>query len=174
GHERAAVLSGADRRHRSEAGNRLPLLHRLRAMGVLVGRRLDDRGPPRGAALHASPQRCGDRGRGPGGAPPERIVFTYGLGGGRPIPPGSSRVTIRLAPHRRGTELTLAHEFAEASARAEHVQGWRYQLAVFGNVVADELHRDAAGRVDGWFRGWSAQTDALAEEALARVASPDV
>src|ERR1700757_4327476 len=28
--------------------------------------------------------------------PPERIVFTYGYASGKPIPPGGSRVTIRL------------------------------------------------------------------------------
>jgi uncharacterized protein YndB with AHSA1/START domain len=107
-------------------------------------------------------------------APPERIVFTYGFSSGKPIPPGASRVTIRLAPHRRGTELTLVHEFPEAGPRDEHEQGWRYQLAVFGNVVADELHRDAADKVDGWLRAWSADEDALREEELSRVASPDV
>jgi uncharacterized protein YndB with AHSA1/START domain len=107
-------------------------------------------------------------------APPERIVFTYGFASGTPIPPGASRVTIRLAPHRRGTELTLVHELPDAAARDEHVQGWRYQLAVFANVVANERHADAAGTVDGWFAAWSAPTDALCAEGMAKVASPDV
>ncbi len=31
--------------------------------------------------------------------PPQRIVFSYGFASGKPIPPGSSRVTIRLEPH---------------------------------------------------------------------------
>jgi uncharacterized protein YndB with AHSA1/START domain len=107
-------------------------------------------------------------------APPEQIVFTYGFTSGNPIPAGASRVTIRLAPHHRGTELTLAHEFPEAAARDEHVQGWRYQLAVFGNVVANELHADAASKVDGWFAAWSADSDALCADGMARVASPEV
>ena len=28
--------------------------------------------------------------------PPERIAFTYGFASGKPMPPGASRVTIRL------------------------------------------------------------------------------
>jgi uncharacterized protein YndB with AHSA1/START domain len=107
-------------------------------------------------------------------APPEQIVFTYGFASGKPIPAGASRVTIRLAPHPRGTQLSLVHEFAEAAPRDEHVQGWRYQLAVFANVVANEVHSDATEKVDGWFRAWSAPTNAACEEELARVASPDV
>src|SRR6188472_3849348 len=31
--------------------------------------------------------------------PPERIVFTYGYVSGTPMPPGDSRVTIRLTAH---------------------------------------------------------------------------
>src|SRR5271170_2241887 len=30
--------------------------------------------------------------------PPEMIAFTYGFASGKPIPPGGSRVTIRLEP----------------------------------------------------------------------------
>ena len=33
---------------------------------------------------------------------PERIVFTYGFASGKPIPPGSSRVTIRLEEEEGG------------------------------------------------------------------------
>src|SRR5215831_12390076 len=70
--------------------------------------------------------------------PPERIVFTYGFASGKPIPPGSSRVTIRLQPDEGGTRLHLLHELADEAVRNDHVQGWRYQLSLFGNIVADE------------------------------------
>ncbi len=40
-------------------------------------------------------------------AEPERIVFTYGYESGKPIPPGSSRVTIRLEAVESGTRLHL-------------------------------------------------------------------
>ena len=82
--------------------------------------------------------------------PPSRIVFTYGYVKGTPIAPGGSRVTIRLEPAARGTRLHLAHAFAEAAVRDHHVQGWRYQLSLFANVVADEIarrSRRAGGRV---------------------------
>jgi uncharacterized protein YndB with AHSA1/START domain len=106
--------------------------------------------------------------------PPERMVFTYGYVTGTPIPVGASRVTLRLDPHHLGTELHLTHEFADAAARDEHVQGWRYQLSLFSNVVADELHANAAAVVDAWFDLW-AESDAKAREAaLARVAAAEV
>ncbi|HEY3120543.1 MAG TPA: SRPBCC domain-containing protein [Vicinamibacteria bacterium] len=107
-------------------------------------------------------------------APPHRIVFTYGYVSGKPIPPGGSRVTIRLEPAGMATRLHLLHEFAEASVRDHHVQGWRYQLAVFGNVVADEVHAGAGGAVDGWFAAWSEPDVARREAAFARVAAPQV
>jgi len=105
---------------------------------------------------------------------PERIVFTYGYASGTPIPPGSSRVTISLEPYAGGTRLRLAHEFADAAVRDQHVQGWRYQLSVFGNTVADEIHRDAAGVVNGWFEAWALTNDEERGQALARIATVGV
>ncbi len=107
-------------------------------------------------------------------AAPERIVFTYGFVSGQPIPVGSSRVTIELEAEGKATRLRLTHEFADAGVRDEHVQGWRYQLSVFGNVVANEVHAGAAAAVDAWFDAWS-EPDAVARDAtLARVADPDI
>jgi uncharacterized protein YndB with AHSA1/START domain len=107
-------------------------------------------------------------------SPPSRIVFTYGYVSGTPVGPGTTRVTITLSAAPRGTSLHLRHEFADAAARDEHVQGWRYQLSVFANVVASELHADAPQLVDAWFAAW-AQTDADARlDALTRIASPEV
>lgn len=104
--------------------------------------------------------------------PGERIVFTYGFVSGRPIPPGSSRVTIRLEPIEAGTRLRLLHEFAEAAPRDEHVQGWRFQLSLFGNAVANEVYADAASAVDAWYGAWN-MADALARDGiLARIAAP--
>ena len=106
--------------------------------------------------------------------PDERIVFTYGFVSGQPIPPGSSRVTILLEPAGLSTRLQLIHEFSDASVRDEHVQGWRYQLSVFGNVVADLTYSGAASIADAWFGAW-AETDAGArEQALRKIASIDV
>ncbi|HEU5185374.1 MAG TPA: SRPBCC domain-containing protein [Gemmatimonadaceae bacterium] len=105
---------------------------------------------------------------------PTRMVFTYGFVSGDPIPAGSSRVTIRLDPHQLGTHLHLAHEFANEKARDEHVQGWRYHLALFSNVVTDELHADVASVVDAWFDAWAEGDEKKRGPALRRVADPGI
>jgi len=105
---------------------------------------------------------------------PERIVFTYGYASGQPIPPGSSRVTIRLEEDPAGTRLHLTHEFGEESARDQHVQGWRFQLSVFGNVVANEMHAGAAELVDAWFAAWHEPDQAKRAEALSGIAASGV
>ena len=105
---------------------------------------------------------------------PERIVFTYGYASGTPIPLDGSRVTIRLDRHPKGTLLQLTHEFADVQPRDEHVQGWRYQLSVFANVVTDEVHGKAADLVDGWFDAWAETDAAKRDERLAGIASSDV
>jgi uncharacterized protein YndB with AHSA1/START domain len=105
---------------------------------------------------------------------PDRIIFTYGFESGQPIGPGASLVTITLAPHGDGTALSLTHEFAEAKVRDEHVQGWRYQLSVFGNVVANRLHAHAAELVDRWLEAWSDTNVETRSLSLAAVAHPDV
>lgn len=98
-------------------------------------------------------------------AAPERIVFTYGYASGRPIPPDGSRVTIRLEADAEGTRLHLSHEFSEAEARDEHVQGWRFQLSLFANTIANAAAGDAASQVDRWFALWS-DPDADSREGL--------
>jgi len=97
--------------------------------------------------------------------PPRRLVFTYGYASGEPIPPGASRVTILLKPDAAGTRLHLVHEFADAAARDLHVQGWRFQLSIFGNVVADENFAGAEQVVDRWYAAW-----AIADEGARRAA----
>ncbi len=106
--------------------------------------------------------------------PPELIVFTYGYATGKPIPPGSSRVTIRLAAHDSGTRLHLTHEFAEASARDEHVQGWRFQLSVFANVVSNEVFAGAANTVDAWYQAWVTEDDRAREENLSKIVTAGI
>jgi uncharacterized protein YndB with AHSA1/START domain len=105
---------------------------------------------------------------------PERIVFTYGFASGKPVPPGSSRVTIRLHEEAGGTHLDLAHEFGDAAARDEHVQGWRFQLSLFANVVANEAHSGAAELVDAWFTAWGEPQDGKRAQALSAIATPGI
>jgi uncharacterized protein YndB with AHSA1/START domain len=87
-------------------------------------------------------------------SPPERIVFTFGYESGTPMAVGASRVTITLDGTETGTRLQLRHELPTAAARDAHVQGWRYQLAVFANVVGAEEHGDAEERIDRFFAAW--------------------
>lgn len=98
--------------------------------------------------------------------PPERIVFTYGYANGNPIPAGASRVTIRLQGHPQGTLLQLTHEFADATVRDHHVQGWRFQLSLFANAIANTLHASAASTVDRWFSAWSDPNRETREQVL--------
>ncbi len=107
-------------------------------------------------------------------AAPTRIVFTYGYASGSPFGPGASRVTIALARAGDGTRLDLSHEFSEAAARDHHVQGWRYQLSLFANLVSDESNAGAAERVDAWFRAWAEADDAARGRQLATIATPSV
>jgi uncharacterized protein YndB with AHSA1/START domain len=105
---------------------------------------------------------------------PERIVFTYGYTSGHLIPAGGSRVTIRLDPVADGTRVHLVHEVADAAARDEHAQGWRYQMAVFSVVVADMVNSGASAAVDGWFSAWSGPDAGTSERMLAEIATPTV
>ena len=107
-------------------------------------------------------------------APDTRFVFSFGFASGAPIPPGESKVTILLAPHAAGTMLTLTHEFADQAVSREFVQGWRYQLSVFANVVADRLHANTAAAVDAWFALWADPDAAARATALAALAVPGI
>jgi uncharacterized protein YndB with AHSA1/START domain len=107
--------------------------------------------------------------------PPRKFVFTYGFESGKPIPSGSSRVTIALQPHRAGTRLTLTHELPDAGARDEHIQGWRFQLSLFANIVADEVVMSNAARyVDLWFKAWAEPDDVARKAMLAEVAANEI
>lgn len=107
--------------------------------------------------------------------PPRRVTFTYGyVSGASSIPPGGSRVTIELHAEGSGTRLRLTHEFAEATEREHHVQGWRYQLALFANVVTDMLHEGAPTLVDRWFAAWNDPDPIRRRDGIEAIAAPDV
>ena len=106
--------------------------------------------------------------------PPERIVFSYGFLDRKAEPAVNSRVTIVLEPLGQSTRLRLTHEFSDAVARDEHVQGWRFQLSLFANVVANEVHAGVAHAVEGWFSAWSIADPAARRDAFARVSSSDI
>lgn len=104
----------------------------------------------------------------------ERVVFTYGYESGTPIPAGASRVTITMRDHPEGTELKLLHEFSDAATRDTHIQGWRYQLALFANVVCKEQHAGYAQLLDDYFSIWNVSDVNSRKQVLERITSPDV
>ncbi|MSR61625.1 MAG: SRPBCC domain-containing protein [Planctomycetes bacterium] len=107
--------------------------------------------------------------------PNERIVFSYGYEGeGKPIAPGGSRVTVTLSEHPHGTALHFRHELADAATRDNHVQGWRYHLAVFANAVANEVFADVPALVERWVTAWNEPDDGLRRTAFRALVSDDV
>ena len=107
-------------------------------------------------------------------AAPERIVFSYGYGSGAPIPAGGSRVTIHLDAHEAGTRVRLVHEMADAAVRDQHIQGWRYQLSLFGNLVANDVNAGAAVLVDGWFDAWAMTDEGERERAVESITASTI
>jgi uncharacterized protein YndB with AHSA1/START domain len=104
-------------------------------------------------------------------APPERFVFSFGFVKGTPIAVGGSLVTIRLEDRGRVTRVHLSHAFADAGLRDAFVQGWRYQLSLFANTVANDIHGDAKTTVDRWFAAWSDQDAAARDTSLKALAA---
>jgi uncharacterized protein YndB with AHSA1/START domain len=107
-------------------------------------------------------------------ASPERIVFTFGYESGQPVPTGGSRVTMTFEETAAGTLVRLRHELPTAAARDAHVQGWRYQLAVFANVAALDAHAGAAALADRFFAVWAERDEARRRAGLAAIATEDL
>lgn len=107
--------------------------------------------------------------------PDQRVVFTYGYEDpARPLRPGGSRVIVTLEERPEGTLVRLRHELPDAATRDEHVQGWRYQLAVFANVVAREQHAGAAAAVDAFLAAWSEKDASRRRASLLAVSLEEV
>ena len=99
---------------------------------------------------------------------PRRIVFTYIQAG------VESLVTIRLEETPKGTELSLRHAFSSAKIRDHFVQGWRYQLAVFSKIIAEESKDAVTRNVDAFFRAWGDPDAGKRRELLESCAAPDI
>ncbi len=105
---------------------------------------------------------------------PERVVFTYGYVSGTPFAAGASLVTIELDEEPAGTRVRLSHAFADPGVRDHHVQGWRYQLSLFANAVANQAHAGADAIVDRWFTAWSNPDADTRRTALEQTVAPSV
>lgn len=126
---------------------------------------------PGGAVLIRYPNAVIARGTVESLVPDERVVFTYGYDdASKAIPAGASRVTIALADDSEGTRLDLLHEFAEPQTRDHHAPGWRYQLSLFANVVARELHADVTSTVDRFISAWNEGDPFVRHKLLGEIA----
>ena len=104
-----------------------------------------------------------------------KVVFSYGYDApGSAVPSGSSRVTITFDTVADGTVVRLRHELADPKAAEEHVQGWRYQMAVFANVVSREVDARGESFVDRFFAVWSEKDAGRRRAELAAIASEAV
>lgn len=106
--------------------------------------------------------------------PPHQLTFSYGYPSGQPMSSEDSLVTIRLTRVDDGTRLDLRHEFVDLGARDLHIQGWRFQLSMFANVVANEVYSNAATLVDAWFAAWAISDESARRAAFAAIAESDV
>ena len=106
---------------------------------------------------------------------PDRIVFTYGYDSpDKPIAPGGSRVVITLHDQEDGTRLDFRHDVASEAVRDMHAMGWRYQLAVFAHVAAQDQHRDVQAKIDAWFTLWAEKDASARAQILAEIALPEI
>ena len=70
--------------------------------------------------------------------------------------------------------MKLHHAFSSAKIRDHFVQGWRYQLALFSQAVADEAQSDVASRVDAFLRAWGEPEARTRRELMASCAAPRI
>jgi len=68
--------------------------------------------------------------------PPHRVVFTWGFENDLAVPPGSSTVTVTLAPDGAGTRVRLVHTGLPYPAIDPHRQGWAGYLAQLVTAAA--------------------------------------
>jgi uncharacterized protein YndB with AHSA1/START domain len=60
--------------------------------------------------------------------PPHRVVISWGYAGSERLPPGASKVEVRLTAERGGTRVDLEHRDLPAEEAPGHVSGWAHYL----------------------------------------------
>lgn len=106
--------------------------------------------------------------------PPARLAFSFGFASGTPMPLGASRVEIALTEVAEGTRVSLCHRVESAAIRDQHVAGWRYQLALFANLVANHQAARLAEQVTAWAAAWSTADQERRIELLEACTADDV
>ena len=109
--------------------------------------------------------------------PGKRIAFTWGVAEGKQtasMPPGSTRVTITLAPSKAGTRVTLVHAgFPSEEERNHHVGGWQgYAAALAGTATCVPAIGTPEALADAWLAAWGEPDAARRDALLASVAAP--
>ena len=105
--------------------------------------------------------------------PEQRIAFSYGYDDpSKSIPAGGSRVTITFEDVTDGTRVQLHHDVADAKTRDDHVQGWRYVLALFATVASADAHAGAGDALGTWFTAWNEPSTARVRELLEPIVMP--
>ena len=101
-------------------------------------------------------------------------MFTYGYVTGAPIAPGGSLVTMSLEPQPAGTMVRLTVRSRGVPSVNQHVQGWRYQLSLFANAVANDAFSGADTVVNRWFAAWSEPDAAVRDAAVRRTVAATI
>lgn len=102
--------------------------------------------------------------------PGRRLAFTWGVAEGKQrasMPPGSTRVSISLAPSKTGTRVVLVHSgFPTDEERGHHEGGWQgYAAALAGTATCVPAMGAPEALADAWLEAW-AETDAARRNAL--------
>jgi uncharacterized protein YndB with AHSA1/START domain len=67
---------------------------------------------------------------------PTLIEVAWGEAGNEAMPPGSTRLVIRLTAHGRGTRVELVHDGLVPSEAAKHAIGWPHFVARLATLCA--------------------------------------
>ncbi|MGH9887912.1 MAG: SRPBCC family protein, partial [bacterium] len=126
------------------------------SIGHSVGEAILVRYPDGGAARGNVEEIVADR----------RVVFSWGYDGDKfDMPPGSTRVSIDLAPIPSGTLVTLRHTGIPGDVtRRQHRMGWRHYVSTLGTAAAS-VAGIAEPAIDVYHAAWG-ETDSAKRRAL--------
>ncbi|MCA9193152.1 MAG: SRPBCC domain-containing protein [Planctomycetales bacterium] len=106
---------------------------------------------------------------------PERLVLSFGYeDAAKSIAIEGSRIIIQLTSIPEGTIVCLEHHVATESIRDQHISGWRYQLALFANLVPEDYFASAPQLIDDYYRAWSQAEVEARQQILASTCDANV
>jgi len=69
--------------------------------------------------------------------PPWRLLISWGHAGSDRLPPGTSRLEVRLHPAAGGTTVTISHSGLPQPEATGHRQGWRQFLDQLASAAGE-------------------------------------